>query len=74
MRQSLWDRLTLRDMAREACFLNGQEPDEAVAGYIVDAAGRRHWCRKARWRWYAEGLTASPAPVEAQDNGPAVEA
>jgi hypothetical protein len=74
MRQSLWDRLTTRDRAREACFLSGREPDELVAGVIVDAAGRRHWCWKARWRWYADAVTtATPAPVEHQDNGPGVE-
>jgi hypothetical protein len=66
---SLWDRLNEADRAREACFLAGQDPDESVAGYLVDAAGRRHWCRKARWRWYADAVTAAPAPVEGQDNG-----
>lgn len=69
MRRSLWDRLTMQHMAREARFLLGQEPDEMVAGFIVDAAGQRHWCRKARWRWYADRVSDTSGLVVAQDNG-----
>lgn len=70
MRRTLWQRLDATARAREACLLAGRDPDAPVAGYIVDATGRRHWCRKARWRWYAETVAGTPAPLEAQDNGP----
>ncbi|MDB5645654.1 hypothetical protein [Methylobacterium sp.] len=70
MRQTLWDQIQETVRAREACVLAGRDPDEDVAGYLVDAAGQRHWCRKARWRWYSDSVTGTSTPVEGQDNGP----
>lgn len=68
MRRTLWQRLDATARAREACLLAGRDPDAPVAGYLVDAAGRRHRCRKARWRWYADAVTGTPTAVEGQDN------
>ena len=56
------------EMARNFCLLAGNDPDEMVAGYFVDAAGQRQRVSKARWRWYQD---VAQRPDE-QDAGPTV--
>lgn len=60
-RRSLIDEIADLAMARNYCRLAGTDPDELVAGYIIDAAGREHWVRKARWRWYRAIAEVAPA-------------
>ena len=54
---TLLEQLHAIQMARTYCLLIGADPDELVAGYILDASGKPWWCRKERWRWY-RGVSA----------------
>lgn len=62
-RKTLLQQVRDIEMARNYCLLAGDDPDEVVAGYFVDATGQRQRVSKARWRWY-QGVCHSQVRIK----------
>jgi hypothetical protein len=73
-RKTLLQQVRDIEMARNCCLLAGNDPDEVVAGYFVDATGQRQRVSKARWRWYQGVCKSEAADGVAYESGQDLEA
>jgi hypothetical protein len=72
-RKTLLQQVRDIEMARNYCLLAGNDPDEVVAGYFVDATGQRQRVSKARWRWDQGVCQSEAADGAVRENGQPLE-